>query len=432
MEAQKRPLAANVVNIRCGGVVGQMDGLLKNSLPKNDPKLLKRGRDSPPNLLQKKKKNFGVAGGAAIKNDENAYDPTRTIETKIKNIKISQKNDLPLKPLMINNNNKKQQNELKIVMQLDKNHHTAATTKPNVEKQQQPSKTVADDDKKHRIDPKDYYEPPKNLPADIIDYDRTQLENINSEPIYAFEIFEYLREKEQTTRCVKYMHQQKEISSRMRTILIDWLVEVQQTFELNHETLYHAIKIMDHFLMLSQIKRTRLQLLGIVSMFIAAKCDERIYPIIEDFLYITDNSYVRDDIIKMEIEILQVLQFNLNYPLSYSFLRRFARVSSQTLETLTLSRFILETSLMDYTFIDELDSKMAAASLLLALRMKHLQWNKTLDFYTGYREQDLIELAKRLNQLIKPVNNRQQESIRNKYSDSVFFGVANIRPLDDI
>ena len=110
MEAQKRPLAANVVNIRCGGVVGQMDGLLKNSLPKNDPKLLKRGRDSPPNLLQKKKKNFIGVGGAAIKNDENAYDPTRTIETKIKNIKISQKNDLPLKPLM-NQNNKKQQNE---------------------------------------------------------------------------------------------------------------------------------------------------------------------------------------------------------------------------------------------------------------------------------------------------------------------------------
>ena len=31
-----------------------------------------------------------------------------------------------------------------------------------------------------------------------------------------------------------------------------------------------------------------------------------------------------------------------------------------------------------YSFVDELDSKMAAASLLLAMRMKHLQWNKTI------------------------------------------------------
>lgn len=76
----------------------------------------------------------------------------------------------------------------------------------------------------------------------------------------------------------------------------------------------------------------------------------------------------------MEIELLKILDFDLNYPLSYSFLRRFARCSSQTIETLTLSRFILESSLMDYSFIDELDSKIAAASLLLALKMKNLSW----------------------------------------------------------
>lgn len=277
MEAQKRPLA-NVVNVVRGGggkiVVGGQP--LKNivAATKNDQKYLKRGRDSPPNMIQKKKKNF------AANNDENAFDPTRTIETKIKNIKISQKNDLPLKPV-----NRKQE--------------TTTTTQPpppivaiknrNIIQQKQPLKSTKNEQKnnnndgdnnnknqskqKHHIDWQDYYQPPKNLPEDIIDYDRTQIENINSEPIYAFEIFEYLREKEQSTRCRKYMQQQKDISPKMRTILIDWLVEVQQTFELNHETLYHSIKIMDHFLMNSQIKRSRLQLLGIVSMFIAAKCD---------------------------------------------------------------------------------------------------------------------------------------------------------------
>mgnify|MGYP002714348019 FL=1 len=130
----------------------------------------------------------------------------------------------------------------------------------------------------------------------------------------------------------------------------------------------------------------------------------------------------------MEIEILQVLEFNLNYPLSYSFLRRYARCSSQTLETLTLSRYILESSLMDYSFVDELDSKMAAASLLLAMRMKHLQWNKTLDFYTGYNEEDLIELAGRLNRLIK--TKTKQETIRNKYSDRYDVCVFNSNLID--
>lgn len=76
----------------------------------------------------------------------------------------------------------------------------------------------------------------------------------------------------------------------------------------------------------------------------------------------------------MEIEMLKVLDFNLNFPLSYSFLRRYARCASLSIETLTLARYILETSLTEYSLIDELDSKIAAASLLLALKMKKMQW----------------------------------------------------------
>ncbi|KAH9510544.1 Protein kinase binding, partial [Dermatophagoides farinae] len=347
--------------------------------------------------------NAVVHGGNVVDDDgpKNAvvFDPTHTIETEIKNIKISQKIDY-----------------------LQKQQPSSSSSPKNNDNEKC---------KNRYINWQDYYQSPKNLPDDVIDYDRTQLKNINSEPIYAFEIFEYLREKEQSTRCQKYMQHQIEISPKMRAMLVDWMVKVQQNFEFTHEVFYHAIKIIDHFLMNKTIKRNRLQLLGIVSIYIAAKCDKGIYnTIIKDFIFICNNAYTCDDIIKMEIEILQVLEFNLNYPLSYSFLDRYAHCSSQTLETLTLSRYILESSLMDYSFVDELDSKMAAASLLLAIRMKHLQWNKTLDFYTGYNEEDLIELAGRLNRLIK--TNTEQESIRIKYSKSVFFAVANIKPLDDI
>jgi hypothetical protein len=40
------------------------------------------------------------------------------------------------------------------------------------------------------------------------------------------------------------------------------------------------------------------------------------------------------------------------------------------METLTLARFVLEMSLMEYEIIEEADSRVAAAALLLALRMK--------------------------------------------------------------
>ena len=46
----------------------------------------------------------------------------------------------------------------------------------------------------------------------------------------------------------------------------------------------------------------------------------------EDFLYICDGAYTHRELIKMETNVLKVLDFKLGIPLSYRFLRRYARV----------------------------------------------------------------------------------------------------------
>jgi hypothetical protein len=50
-----------------------------------------------------------------------------------------------------------------------------------------------------------------------------------------------------------YMNAQMEITDVMRGILVDWLVEVQESFELNHETLYTAVKMTDIYLSKKQV-----------------------------------------------------------------------------------------------------------------------------------------------------------------------------------
>lgn len=240
---------------------------------------------------------------------------------------------------------------------------------------------------------KNYYVPPANLPSNVVDYDKTQLNHMDSEPTYSHEIFVYFRAKELSFRLDKYMHKQTELSDKMRAVLVDWLVELQQIFSINHESLYTAVKIVDSYLCMKQLPRARFQLLGLTAFFLACKFDvsklssfwislsyvyfcvqDRVCPIIDDFVYVCDDAYSREDIIEMEIDILKTLEFNINYPLSYSFLRRYARCGSVTIENLTLARYVLETSLLDHSFIDELDSKMAAASLFLALKLKNVPW----------------------------------------------------------
>lgn len=69
------------------------------------------------------------------------------------------------------------------------------------------------------------------------------------------------------------MEKQPSISQWMRSLLVDWMVEVQESFELNHETLYLAVKLVDLYLTKIVVSKETLQLLGAAAMFIASKFD---------------------------------------------------------------------------------------------------------------------------------------------------------------
>lgn len=55
-------------------------------------------------------------------------------------------------------------------------------------------------------------------------------------------------------------------------------VFLQMTFEVSHETLYLAVKLVDHYLMEVICKRDKLQLLGSTAFLIAAKFEVSLSP----------------------------------------------------------------------------------------------------------------------------------------------------------
>ncbi|KAF3812833.1 hypothetical protein GH733_019196 [Mirounga leonina] len=178
------------------------------------------------------------------------------------------------------------------------------------------------------------------------------------------------------------------------------------TFEMSHETLYLAVKLVDHYLMEVVCKRDKLQLLGSTAFLIAAKFEESCPPCVDDFLYICDDIYQRDEMLTMEISILQTLKFDINIPIAYHFLRRYARCLRANMKTLTLSRFICEMTLQEYDYAP------------------------ALEYYSGYKTSDLHPLVKQLNTLLtlRPCN--KLKTVHSKYSHRVFFEVTQIPPLD--
>lgn len=76
------------------------------------------------------------------------------------------------------------------------------------------------------------------------------------------------------SRVHDYMGSQKDVNSKMRSILIDWLMDVHKRFELMPETIYLTVNIIDRYLSMKNISRKELQLVGISSMIIACKYEE--------------------------------------------------------------------------------------------------------------------------------------------------------------
>lgn len=96
-----------------------------------------------------------------------------------------------------------------------------------------------------------------------------------------------------------------EITEKMRAYLVDWLAELHFKFKMWQETLYVTVGIIDRFLaIVPELKKSELQCLGITALHIAGKYEEIYPPELKNLLRVTDNAVTKDEIIKMEYQIL--------------------------------------------------------------------------------------------------------------------------------
>lgn len=115
-----------------------------------------------------------------------------------------------------------------------------------------------------------------------------------------------------------YMDLQTEIEWPMRSTLIDWLLQVHMRYHMLPETLWITINIVDRFLSSRIVSLVKLQLVGITAMFVAAKYEEIMAPSVDEFVYMTENNYSREEILKGERILLQVCEdYHLSHVTSF-------------------------------------------------------------------------------------------------------------------
>ncbi|KAJ5072933.1 cyclin-a1-1 [Anaeramoeba ignava] len=253
---------------------------------------------------------------------------------------------------------------------------------------------------------------------------------------YAPEIFEHLKNTETDyVPSIDYMEKiQKSITPKMRKILVDWLVEVSQEYKFHSETLYLAVNYVDRFLSKFSVSKSQLQLLGASCLLIAAKYEEIYPPSVDDFVYISMNTYTRDNFLVCETKVCNALKFDFTVVTPKHFLRRFIRAGDSDVMTMLISNYLCELQLLEYSFLKYKPSIISASAVALsrAILQKRDIWDETLQHYTGFQFDDLVDCMKDLLNIYKNADKSSCKAVYEKYSNPNLCSVSKLKLPDNL
>lgn len=251
---------------------------------------------------------------------------------------------------------------------------------------------------------------------------------------YSSDIYKYLREHELHNRAKPaYMKKQPDINASMRSILVDWLVEVAEEYKLHSETLYLAVNYIDRFLSYMSVVRGKLQLVGTAAMFLASKYEEIYPPDIGEFVYITDDTYTKRQVIRMEHLILKVLGFDLSLPTPLSFITAMCCLNKMEEKTKFLAMYLCELSMLEgETYLEFLPSTLASSAVAIAQQTLDEEiWNEELSKTTGYELEELRPCIEFLYRVFFKAPSNPQHAIQDKYRTQRHLHVSQYTPKLD-
>lgn len=269
---------------------------------------------------------------------------------------------------------------------------------------------------------------------------------LEESPEYIEDIDNHLRKmEEQYKPRVGYMARQRHITHSNRSVVVDWMFEVCDEFNLSQKTFQLAVSYVDRFLSKMSMPRKNLQLLGTTALFIACKVEEIFVPagnvLAARFVWITDNTYTVNQLFKMECMLLNKLEFEINSPTSLCFQDRFLKASGGDCTEQYFTEYLCNRSLIHGDeFLKYTPSLLTAAAVGLSravLTPSEPVWTPTLAHYTKYSYTDLGDCMSDLLKLYKTdytctAETRVHAAVWNKYSLPRYMFVLRKQPIDTL
>jgi hypothetical protein len=140
---------------------------------------------------------------------------------------------------------------------------------------------------------------------------------------------------------------------------------------------------------------------------------------LKDLLNVSENKFSKDEVLKMENQILSTLEFNFFASTSLRFLERFRKLSNTASDEqiFFFAQYLCEIALLDAFLLKHSQSQIAAAAFILSTKniKKINAWNSEMEKWTGYKEKDLREAVEDLKQFAYEVNPKFLSTLKYKF-----------------
>ena len=262
---------------------------------------------------------------------------------------------------------------------------------------------------------------------------------------YIYDILENLLLDESSYISINYIDSNyllslnnTELSEEIREVSINWLIMIiYKIFKFKENTLFLTVQIIDRFLSKKILSVERTELLILCSLILSSKHEEIDYVNMVESLQLSSNKFSKEDIINMQYEILNELNFELIIPTMNDYYNIYCTILNFDEINTNKGLFLLNIVLVDYHII-KYPNFLISLGVVKLIYKKNIVWLiKRIRFFFIKNKQDkflaiisdeknLDNVCDEIKKIYKKYLDNKYKNIEEKFSDEKYNSVANM------
>ena len=234
-------------------------------------------------------------------------------------------------------------------------------------------------------------------------------------------------------------NENSELTPEMRTVAVDWLVLIHhKIFKFQENTLFLTIQIFDRYLTIQDLNTEKTELLLLASFMLASKHNEIDYVNMQETLQLSQNKFTKEQVIEMESDILDKLEFEVLAPTMMEYFKLFASFLNLSEEKINHGFYVLNIVLVDFHMLEFPNFMLALAVLKLITKkinknliklirniLKENKIDKFLKMVEDDNYEEIFDICSKIKILYETFLETKYKNIQNKFAENKFNCVSN-------